>query len=312
MSKEILGQPVNVSTHNLGELQIYQFVVIFAKYQDRWLYSRHKSRDTWETAGGHIEPGESPIQAARRELYEETGAIDCEISPVFDYSTDSGNGQVFFAKVHRLDSLPVESEMAEVRKLDSMPDKMTYSQILPMLYDRMQGWLNLQSSADEIWDVYDKHRELTGRLHRRIDPLPPGDYHLVVDIWILNSDGKFLVTKRSPNKGFANMWECTSGSAVAGDDSLTAALREVKEETGLILHPSAGKRAFTVYGDEFFLDIWLFRQNFELSDVVLQEGETCDAKIASQNEILTMIKKGEFVPAPFVEGLFTMINEGVI
>ncbi|MCL2401704.1 MAG: NUDIX domain-containing protein [Oscillospiraceae bacterium] len=305
------------TTHNLGELQNYQFVVTFVKYQDRWLYSRHKNRDTWETAGGHIEPGETPIEAARRELYEETGAADFDIYPAFDYSVhmDTGisNGQVFFAEVRRLESLPPEeSEMAEVRLFDTIPDKMTYPQILPALYARMQPWLNLRSSADELWDVYDKDRQLTGRLHRRGDPLPPGDYHLVVDILIQNNDGKFLVTKRSPNKGFANMWEYTSGSAIAGDDSLTAALREVKEETGLDLSPDAGKRVFTVYGHEFFLDIWLFRHDFNLTDVVLQTGETCDAKIVSQDDIRTMIEAGEFIPAPFIEGLFAMINADAV
>ncbi|MCL2408070.1 MAG: NUDIX domain-containing protein [Oscillospiraceae bacterium] len=298
--------------YNLGELQSYQFVVTFAKHQDRWLYSRHKDRDTWETAGGHIEPGESPIEAARRELYEETGGVDFDIHPLFDYSTERGSGQVFFAEVRRLESLPQESEMTEVRLFDAMPDKMTYPQILPVLYDKMQGWLNINSSAGELWDVYDKDRNLTGRLHRRGDPLPDGDFHLVVGIWIMNSDGEFLITKRSPNKGHGNLWENTGGSAVVGDDSLAAALREVKEETGLGLPPDAGKRAFTVYGHEFFQDVWLFRHDFDLADVVLQEGETCGAKIASQDDIRAMIKVGEFVPAPFIEGLFAMINEGVI
>ena len=139
-------------THNLNALQNYQFVVIFAKYQNSWLYSRHKDRNTWETSGGHIEPGESPSEAARRELYEETGAVDFDIHPVFDYSvhtdTNVSNGQVFFAEIRLLDPLP-ESEMGEVRLFDAIPNKMTYPQILPLLYDRMQGWLNLRPSADE-------------------------------------------------------------------------------------------------------------------------------------------------------------------
>lgn len=52
----------------------------------------------------------------------------------------------------------------------------------------------------ELWDVYDEKRNLTGRLHRRGDPLPEGDYHLVVQVWMRNSRGEYLLTKRTPNK----------------------------------------------------------------------------------------------------------------
>ena len=69
-----------------------------------------------------------------------------------------------------------------------------------------------------------------------------GEFHLVVYAWIRGGDGRYLLTKRSPNKGYPNMWECTGGSALAGDDSLTAALREVREETGLRLDPMRGRR----------------------------------------------------------------------
>ena len=57
-----------------GSLARYKYVVMFAQYQGKWLFCRHKQRTTIETAGGHIEPGETPLQAAKRELWEETGA----------------------------------------------------------------------------------------------------------------------------------------------------------------------------------------------------------------------------------------------
>ncbi|MCL2776336.1 MAG: histidine phosphatase family protein, partial [Oscillospiraceae bacterium] len=75
-----------VSTSDFGSLKSYRFVVIFARYQDKWLYCRATERDTFETAGGHIEDGETPLEAAKRELYEETGAIKFDITPAFDYS----------------------------------------------------------------------------------------------------------------------------------------------------------------------------------------------------------------------------------
>ena len=161
----------------------------------------------------------------------------------------------------------------------------------------------------ELWDVYDCNREKTGRTHERGKPMSPGDYHVVVHIWIQNSKGEFLITKRSPNKVDPDIWECTGGSAIAGDTSLDAALREVKEETGLTLDPDKGKIIFSYKRDKYnipdFCDVWLFRQDFPLSDVVLQEGETCDAKWATEEEIKSMISTGEFYAFfDYLESLF--------
>ena len=52
----------------LGSCASYRYVVVFVRYQSKWMFARHKARDTWETAGGHIEEGETPFEAARREL----------------------------------------------------------------------------------------------------------------------------------------------------------------------------------------------------------------------------------------------------
>jgi len=138
-----------VQTAEPGALGAYRFVVVFARYKDKWLYCQAKTRDTYETAGGHIESGKTPLDAARRELYEETGAFGFEITPAFDYSVHVPSGfsygQVFFAKIHELGDVP-NYEMAAVRLFDSIPDRMRFPQILPVLYDRLQTWLNLQSA----------------------------------------------------------------------------------------------------------------------------------------------------------------------
>ena len=287
-----------VKTAELNELGNYEFVVIFCRYQDKWLYCRAKGRDTFETAGGHIEAGEDPIDAARRELYEETGATRYEIRPVFDYSVQHPShyttGQVYIAYIKKLEELS-DFEMEEVKLFDSYPEQLRFPEILPLLYTRLQQWLNLHSAEEEIWDVYDLERNLTGRTHRRIDALAEGDYHLVVFIWLRNSKGEYLISKRAPNKGYPNMWENSGGSAVAGDDSLSAAIREVKEELGLDVNPEKGKMIFTAIREDSFFDVWLFEQDFDLKDIVLQENETVDAKYASIDEIQRMIDNNEFI-----------------
>ncbi|MDR1002970.1 MAG: NUDIX domain-containing protein [Oscillospiraceae bacterium] len=146
-----------VITHELDTLKNYTFTVIFAKLGaagDKWLYCRHKNRCTWETAGGHIEQGESPLDCAKRELQEETGAVDFCITPAFDYEvqTVSGSmcGQVFYACIEQLGELPPEFEMEEVREFSEYPDKLTYPEILPVIYAKMQRWSE-ENTAKEIY-----------------------------------------------------------------------------------------------------------------------------------------------------------------
>lgn len=162
---------------------------------------------------------------------------------------------------------------------------------------------------DELWEVLDENRKPTGRLHRRCDSLSTGDYHLTVHIWIQRSDGMFLLTKRSPNKTFPLMWEVSAGSAVAGDDSLTAALREVREETGLILLPENGQLIRADKGSNHYADMWYFQQDFSLDDIVLLEGETCDAMLATKEKILQLERDGMFVPIANLKELMYLIEQ---
>jgi len=86
----------------------------------------------------------------------------------------------------------------------------------------------------ELWDILDENGNATGRFHERGKPMCKGEYHLTVNVWIENDNGEYLISQRSPNKPMhQNLWECTGGNAVTGDDSLTTALKEVKEEFGL-------------------------------------------------------------------------------
>lgn len=131
---------LQTKTYALGSLTNYKYVVVLSTYQGKILLSRHRRRNTWETQGGHIEAHEQPLDAAKRELYEESGAVDFDIAPLCDYwagvegTSDWANGMVFRATIRRLAPLP-ESEMAEVRTFDALPDNLTYPQITPVLFD---------------------------------------------------------------------------------------------------------------------------------------------------------------------------------
>lgn len=148
----------------------------------------------------------------------------------------------------------------------------------------------------EIWDIYNEKRQLTGKTHIRGELMQPGDYHLVVDIWIRNSQGQFLISRRHQTKHYGLFWECTGGSALAGESSVDAAIREVKEELGISLSPENGKLVRTAIVADYFRDSWLFEAESELSNLQLQANEVIDAKWVTHEEIKILFEKDKFVP----------------
>jgi 8-oxo-dGTP diphosphatase len=139
------------SVYKLGKLKNYKYVVVFARYNNKWIICKKKNSSTWQTAGGHIEINEIPIEAAKRELYEETGAIDFDINPICYYcacdepheteNIDWANGQVFLAKVNKFEDIPEGSEMECVKFFDEFPQNLTYPDItyklLPQIITRI-------------------------------------------------------------------------------------------------------------------------------------------------------------------------------
>lgn len=146
MDKEKIREELQCRVLPLNTLETYKYTVICASYQGNWVLSKHKNRNTWETQGGHIEDGETPIECAKRELFEESGIKDADIYPVCDYvgynSQSSANGMVFLAVVHSLGELP-ESEIKEIKLFDTLPTDLTYPQTSPKLYAEAEKALKL-------------------------------------------------------------------------------------------------------------------------------------------------------------------------
>lgn len=121
---------------------LLKFAVIISKSCGKWVFCKHKERDTYEVPGGHREDGESILDTAKRELSEETGALDFKIKPVCVYSVTGKNrvnqtgeetyGMLYFADILEFNQ-ELDSEMERVELFDELPDKWTYPLIQPLL-----------------------------------------------------------------------------------------------------------------------------------------------------------------------------------
>lgn len=163
----------------------------------------------------------------------------------------------------------------------------------------------MEYMPNEIWDILDENGNKTGRYAERGRKMKTGDYFLIVHVWKHNNKGEWLIDQRAPRYGNGDLdgkWETTGGCAVAGDESLSAALRETREELGIELDPSKGtlfKRTPRLgdNGHTWFEDVWVFDYNEPIESVAYDGSEVCDAMWATTDKIREMMTTGEFVSA---------------
>lgn len=123
-----------------------KFAVIMARYDNRWIFCKHKERETYEIPGGHREVDETILDTAKRELQEETGAIEFEIQPISVYSVTGKNrvnsngnetfGMLFYAEVHSFKDI-LEDEIEKIEFFSNLPSNLTYPEIQPYLYNKV-------------------------------------------------------------------------------------------------------------------------------------------------------------------------------
>ncbi len=124
--------------------ELLKFAVIISKTNGKWVFCKHKERNTYEVPGGHREENENILETAKRELNEETGALDFTVTPICVYSVTGKNkvnetgeetyGMLFFADIKSFEN-ELHSEMEKVLITDTLVENWTYPLIQPKLIE---------------------------------------------------------------------------------------------------------------------------------------------------------------------------------
>lgn len=147
----------------------------------------------------------------------------------------------------------------------------------------------------EYWDLYDANRNQLGRTIKRGDSFAEGEYYVCCEVWIQNSEGKFLMTQRHPDKKAGGLWEFTGGGVLAGETTKQAAVRELEEELGVSVDESELILLEVYQKKNYFMDIYVVKKDLNVENLVLQPEEVVDVKWVSDEEILRMKENKEIV-----------------
>lgn len=142
----------------------------------------------------------------------------------------------------------------------------------------------------EYNDIYDRNRRLTGRRHRRGTRWRQGEYGLVVCVWVYDGRGNLLLTRRAPQKSYPGTWENSGGAAQAGETSRQAIARELFEETGIRAEESEFELLESSLDGNTFFDHYCLRRDTPLGQIVLQPGETDDARWVTMEQCYQMVR----------------------
>lgn len=142
----------------------------------------------------------------------------------------------------------------------------------------------------EIWDAYDKQfNKIENAKLTRGETIPDGMYHLVGEIIVKHKDGSYLLMQRDIKKPFGGMWELTAGgSALQGENPLQCAIRELREETGIVSCELKEIERIVHDGYHTFFVEYLCITDWDKNSVVLQEGETINYKWVDKKTLLNM------------------------
>ncbi|MFZ2257231.1 MAG: NUDIX domain-containing protein [Clostridiaceae bacterium] len=161
----------------------------------------------------------------------------------------------------------------------------------------------------ELLDIYDRDGKKKGVTVFRGEYIKPDDYILVVHVYIYNENREFLIQRRSRKKKVnSGKWDITGGAVKAGEESLSAVLRETKEEIGLELDPEKLRFAGRSISIKHLVDVYFVETQIDVDSLVLQEEEVSDVKMIPVEQLLESLKITEFQDSNYSAIVVNEIN----
>lgn len=156
----------------------------------------------------------------------------------------------------------------------------------------------------ELWDIYDKDRNFTGKVVPRGTTLELNEHRITVKLAIFNRDGEMLIQKRQLGKEkYPNYWDISaSGDVIHEENSEEAIERIVFEELGLKHNFLNEMPIITSYSKNSFIDIYVLNLDIDINSFKIHPEEVQSVTWANKQEIIQLIEEEKFIP----------YNEGII
>lgn len=155
----------------------------------------------------------------------------------------------------------------------------------------------------EYWEICDKEGKPTGRVVPKGASFQAGEYHLAMEAWIVNAKGQILIQRRADScEVLGGIWGLTTGRMVAGEDTRTGAVREIREELGLSVRASALHHLLRVARPDHLLwDVYALKEDVSLAALTLQPEEVSEVRWVDQKTFRRMLSSGELFFYPEIE-----------
>ena len=164
----------------------------------------------------------------------------------------------------------------------------------------------------EKWQVYDENGNKINKVVSDNSELHMGEYHLAVEVWIVNGDGQILLQQRSPAmQVLPGYWGLTTGRVQLGEDSITGCLREVQEELGPVLQEEELHFLCRIprQDDTHLLwDLYKVQKDVGIEALTLQEEEVAQAKWVSTEEFVQILEAGHIYKYPEIYEILEMVT----
>lgn len=165
----------------------------------------------------------------------------------------------------------------------------------------------------EIWDIYDKYGNLTGKTMKKGSLMGADEYHLAMEAWIVNKEGRILIQQRSKQcEVLPDIWGHTTGRMLAGESSIAGCIREIKEELGMTV--SAEEIHFIrriIREDAYHIvwDIFLVEKDIDISELGISEQEVAQVRWVTVEELKEQLLSGDFFEYPEIYEILSNVEQ---